>query len=107
LVVGEGAVDEHGAGEAVEGRVKGEDALDEGEDGAGGFVLAVLVEGAEEAVGGDDTAGRVSSGTDKRLEFAYPIECATRTTPTFRSFGGQGLSRCSFLSSITRSFNLR
>jgi hypothetical protein len=63
LVVGEGAVDEHGAGEAVEGRVEGQDALDEREYRCGcpwvwrrEWVLAMLVEDAKEAVGGDKTA---------------------------------------------------
>ena len=52
-VVGEGAVDEHGAGEAVVGGVEGEDALDEGEDGArflAGVLVLAFVADAEEGV---------------------------------------------------------
>jgi hypothetical protein len=57
LVVGEGAIDEHGAGEAVEGGVKSEDAVDERENGGGGFILAVVVQDAEESVACYEAAG--------------------------------------------------
>ena len=76
--------------------------------------MAVLVEDAEEAVGGDETAvegvsahrfgGVVVMGGKGRR--AYPMEWATRMTPTFRSFGGQGLSRCALRKFITCSFSL-
>ncbi len=43
---------------------------------------------------------------DFHSNITYPIECATKITPTSRSCGGQGFSQRALRTSITLSFSL-